>query len=143
MGRRRARLPRPRPPPSRRAEPDPEVDALGWQVPEQLGFVRRDIDPAEILERCLLALVNEGAKILEEQIASNSHDIDLVYLNGYGFPADKGGPMAWADAQGLADILARLKALQARFGDHWQPARLIETLAASGQGFASVQQGRV
>jgi 3-hydroxyacyl-CoA dehydrogenase len=128
---------------SRQAEYDPEVDALVLQVSEQLGFVRRDIDPAEILERCLLALVNEGAKILEEQIASSSHDIDLVYLNGYGFPADKGGPMAWADAQGLADILARLEALQARFGEHWQPARLIETLAASGQPFASVQAGRV
>lgn len=128
---------------SRQAEHDPEVDALVLQVSEQLGFVRRDIGPEEILERCLLALVNEGAKILEEHIASNSHDIDLVYLNGYGFPADKGGPMAWADAQGLADILARLEALQARFGDHWQPARLIETLAASGQPFASVKAGRV
>ncbi|OHC27395.1 MAG: 3-hydroxyacyl-CoA dehydrogenase, partial [Pseudomonadales bacterium RIFCSPLOWO2_02_FULL_63_210] len=128
---------------SRQAEHDPEVDALVLQVSEQLGFVRRDIGPEDILERCLLALVNEGAKILEEHIASNSHDIDLVYLNGYGFPADKGGPMAWADAQGLADILARLEALQARFGDHWQPARLLETLAASGQPFASVQAGRV
>ncbi|WP_372875954.1 3-hydroxyacyl-CoA dehydrogenase NAD-binding domain-containing protein [Pseudomonas sp.] len=128
---------------SRQAERDPEVDALVLQVSEQLGFDRRAIDPAEILERCLLALVNEGAKILEEHIASNSHDIDLVYLNGYGFPADRGGPMAWADAQGLADILARLEVLQARFGDHWQPARLIETLAASGQPFASVQEGRV
>ena len=128
---------------SRQAEHDPEVDALVLQVSEQLGFVRRDIGAEEILERCLLALVNEGAKILEEQIAATSYDIDLVYLNGYGFPADKGGPMAWADAQGLADILARLEALQARFGEHWQPARLIETLAASGQPFASVQQGRV
>jgi 3-hydroxyacyl-CoA dehydrogenase len=128
---------------SRQAEHDPEVDALVLQVSEQLGFVRRDIGAEEILERCLLALVNEGAKILEEQIASSSHDIDLVYLNGYGFPADQGGPMAWADQQGLADILARLKALQAQFGEHWQPARLIETLAASGQPFASVQQGRV
>jgi 3-hydroxyacyl-CoA dehydrogenase len=128
---------------SRQAEHDPEVDALVLQVSEQLGFVRRDIDPAEILERCLLALVNEGAKILEEQIAATSHDIDLVYLNGYGFPADQGGPLAWADQQGLADILARLKALQAQFGEHWMPARLIETLAASGQRFADVQEGRV
>jgi 3-hydroxyacyl-CoA dehydrogenase len=128
---------------SRQAEHDPEVDALVLQVSEQLGFVRRDIDPAEILERCLLALVNEGAKILEEQIAATSHDIDLVYLNGYGFPADQGGPLAWADQQGLADILARLEALQAQFGEHWMPARLIETLAASGQRFADVQEGRV
>ncbi|PKM27279.1 MAG: 3-hydroxyacyl-CoA dehydrogenase [Gammaproteobacteria bacterium HGW-Gammaproteobacteria-13] len=128
---------------SRQAEYDPEVDALVLQVSEQLGFTRRDIDPSEILERCLLALVNEGAKILEENIAANSHDIDLVYLNGYGFPADKGGPMGWADSQGVAAIYDRLKALQAAFGEHWLPARLIEKLANSGQRFVDVQEGRV
>ncbi|MBU1282253.1 MAG: 3-hydroxyacyl-CoA dehydrogenase, partial [Gammaproteobacteria bacterium] len=68
---------------------------------------------------------------------------DLVYLNGYGFPADKGGPMSWADGQGVAAIHDRLKALQAAFGEHWLPARLIEQLAASGQRFADVQEGRV
>ena len=124
---------------SRQAEHDPEVDALVLQVSEQLGFVRREIGPEEILERCLLALINEGAKILEENIAANSHDIDLVYLNGYGFPADKGGPMAWADSQGAADILSRLQNLQSHFGKHWQPAALIEKLAASGQSFADVR----
>ena len=133
---------------SRQAEHDPEVDALVLQVSEQLGFTRREIGPEEILERCLLALVNEGAKILEENIAANSHDIDLVYLNGYGFPADKGGPMNWADGQGVAAIHDRLKALQAAFGEHWLPARLIEKLASSGQRFADVrvsdvQEGRV
>ena len=128
---------------SRQAEHDPEVDALVLQVSEQLGFVRREIGSEEILERCLLALVNEGAKILEENIAANSHDIDLVYLNGYGFPADKGGPMSWADSQGVAEIHDRLKALQAAFGEHWLPARLIEQLSASGQRFADVQEGRV
>ena len=128
---------------SRQAEHDPEVDALVQQVSEQLGFVRRDIDATEILERCLLALVNEGAKILEEKIAANSHDIDLVYLNGYGFPADKGGPMAWADSQGLETIEQRLKALQPLFGDHWQPAKLIEHLAASHKRFADVQEGQL
>ncbi len=128
---------------SRQAEHDPEVDALVLRVSEQLGFVRREIGPEEILERCLLALINEGAKILEENIAANSHDIDLVYLNGYGFPADKGGPMAWADSQGMADMLGRLQNLQSHFGKHWQPAALIEKLAASGQCFADVQEGRV
>jgi 3-hydroxyacyl-CoA dehydrogenase len=133
---------------SRQAEHDLEVDALVLQVSEQLGFTRRDIDPSEILERCLLALVNEGAKILEENIAANSHDIDLVYLNGYGFPADKGGPMSWADSQGVAAIYDRLKALQAAFGEHWLPARLIEKLASNGQRFADVRvsdvkEGRV
>ncbi|MDP3847568.1 MAG: 3-hydroxyacyl-CoA dehydrogenase NAD-binding domain-containing protein [Pseudomonas sp.] len=127
---------------SRQAEQDPEVDALVLQVSEQLGFNRRNIGQEEILERCLLALVNEGAKILQEGIADNSQDIDLVYLNGYGFPVDKGGPMSWADSQGAADLLARLRALQEQFGEHWQPAKLIEQLAASGQTFASVKGGR-
>lgn len=84
---------------SRQAEHDPEVDALVLAVSEQLGFQRRAIGQEEILERCLLALVNEGAKILEEGIAASSADIDTVYLNGYGFPADKGGPMSWPTAR--------------------------------------------
>lgn len=128
---------------SRQAEHDPEVDALVLQVSEQLGFKRRSIGQEEILERCLLALVNEGAKILEENIAANSHDVDLVYLNGYGFPADKGGPMSWADSQGAAEILARLQGLQQHFGNHWQPAALIEKLAHSGKRFANVKEGQL
>lgn len=127
---------------SRQAEQDPEVDALVLAVSESLGFQRRAIGEEEILERCLLALVNEGAKILEEGIAASSADIDLVYLNGYGFPAQRGGPMSWADSQGAADLQQRLNALQARFGEHWRPARLIERLALEGQGFAQVR-GRV
>ncbi|MFC4860173.1 3-hydroxyacyl-CoA dehydrogenase NAD-binding domain-containing protein [Pseudomonas sp. MAHUQ-62] len=125
---------------SRQAEPDPEVDALVLQVSEQLGFDRREIGPEEILERSLLALVNEGAKILEEGIANSSADIDTVYLNGYGFPVDKGGPMAWADSQGLPAIRKRLQALAERFGPHWQPTTLIRRLAASDRHFADYQQ---
>ncbi|MGV8921137.1 MAG: 3-hydroxyacyl-CoA dehydrogenase NAD-binding domain-containing protein [Pseudomonas sp.] len=128
---------------SRQAEHDPEVDALVVRVSEKLGFQRREVGAEEILERCLLALVNEGAKILEENIAGNSHDLDLVFLNGYGFPADKNGPMSWADQQGAADILQRLRDLQARLGAHWQPARLIERLAASGQHFSDVKDGQL
>ncbi|MCU1718524.1 3-hydroxyacyl-CoA dehydrogenase [Pseudomonas sp. 5P_3.1_Bac2] len=128
---------------SRQAEHDPEVDALVLAVSEQLGLRRRAIDDSEIVERCLLALVNEGAKILEENIAANSHDIDLVYLNGYGFPASHGGPMSWADSQGPAALLQRLRSLQQDFGKHWQPASLIERLAASGQRFADVKEGQL
>ncbi|MBB62244.1 3-hydroxyacyl-CoA dehydrogenase [Stutzerimonas balearica] len=127
---------------SRQAEHDPEVDALVQQIAERLGYQRRDIGAEEIVERALLALVNEGAKILEEGIAANSHDVDLVYLNGYGFPADKGGPMAWADAQGVSGIRDRLLALQERFGAHWQPAALIERLTVGGKRFSDVQEGR-
>ena len=130
-------------PGSREAQPDAEVDRLVEAVSAQLGFQRRAVSDAEIRARCLLALVNEGAKILEENIAANSHDIDLVYLNGYGFPADKGGPMAWADGEGVATILDRLRTLQSQFGEHWQPAALIERLAAAGKRFADVKEGNV
>ncbi|EJL00634.1 3-hydroxyacyl-CoA dehydrogenase [Pseudomonas chlororaphis] len=123
-------------PGSRQAEHDVQVDALVQEVSEGLGYRRRDIGPEEILERCLLALVNEGAKILEEGIAGSAHDIDLVYLNGYGFPADKGGPMSWADRQGLVSIQQGLLRLQAESGAHWKPARLIDELVQAGKGFA-------
>jgi len=123
-------------PGSRQAEHDPEVDALVQRVSEQLGYQRREIGAEEILERCLLALVNEGAKILQEGIAESARDIDLVYLNGYGFPADKGGPMAWADQQGLAAIEARLLRLEAEQGALWKPAEIIRKLAASGAQLA-------
>jgi len=123
-------------PGSRQAEHDVQVDALVQQVSEGLGYRRRDVGPEEILERCLLALVNEGAKILEEGIAGSAQDIDLVYLNGYGFPADKGGPMSWADRQGLVSIQQGLLRLQAESGTHWKPARLIDELVQAGKGFA-------
>jgi len=130
-------------PGSRQAEHDPVVDGLVQMQSERLGFTRRDIGNEEILERCLLALVNEGAKILEENIAANSRDIDLVYLNGYGFPAERGGPMSWADGEGVAAIHQRLLQLTERFGAHWQPAALIERLAAENKYFSDVQEGRV
>ncbi|CAI8900748.1 3-hydroxyacyl-CoA dehydrogenase NAD-binding domain-containing protein [Pseudomonas chlororaphis] len=123
-------------PGSRQAEHDAQVDALVQEVSEGLGYRRRDVGPEEILERCLLALVNEGAKILEEGIAGSAQDIDLVYLNGYGFPADKGGPMSWADWQGLVSIQQGLLRLQAELGAHWKPARLIDELVQAGKGFA-------
>ncbi|MNF68245.1 Fatty acid oxidation complex subunit alpha [compost metagenome] len=126
-------------PGSRQAEHDVEVDALVQRVSEELGYQRREIGTEEILERCLLALVNEGAKILQEGIADSAHDIDRVYLNGYGFPADKGGPMAWADQQGLANIHVRLLRLEAEQGALWKPARVIAELAARDGRFAQWQ----
>lgn len=130
-------------PGSRQAEHDPEVDALVQAESQRLGFGRRAIDSEEILERCLLALVNEGAKILEENIATSSHDIDLVYLNGYGFPVERGGPMTWADEQGIAAIGQRLLSLAERFGKHWQPAALLERLISENRRFADVREGRI
>ena len=125
---------------SRQAEHDPEVDALVQREAERLGYQRREIGEAEILERCLLALVNEGAKILEEGMAESSTDIDTVYLNGYGFPAEVGGPMTWADRQGLSAIRDRLNALTERHGPHWQPAELIDRLATHGSRFVDYKK---
>ena len=121
---------------SRQAEHDPEVDSLVQREAERLGYDRREIGEAEILERCLLALVNEGAKILQEGMAGSSADIDTVYLNGYGFPAAAGGPMTWADGEGLPAIKDRLDALAEQHGEHWKPAELIENLATVGGRFA-------
>jgi len=129
-------------PGSREAEHDPEVDALVLKVAQGLGMHRREIDDEEILERCLLALVNEGVKILEASVASCSADIDRVYLHGYGFPAAVGGPMRWADQQGLSQLLARLERLQGLFGEHWRPAGLLMRLVADGKQLADVREGR-
>jgi len=130
-------------PGSRQAEHDPLVDEWVLKVSQGLGYRRREIDAREILDRCLLALVNEGAKILEEGIAASSHDIDQVWLNGYGFPIETGGPMSWADEQGMNSLLTRLERLQGLFGEHWHPARLIPRLMANGKRFADVGEGRV
>ncbi len=125
---------------SRQAEHDPEVDALVQRESERLGYERREIGSEEILERCLLALVNEGAKILQEGMAESSTDIDTVYLNGYGFPAEVGGPMTWADSQGLPAIHDRLNALAEQHGEHWKPAELIDSLATLGGRFADYKK---
>jgi 3-hydroxyacyl-CoA dehydrogenase len=127
---------------SREAVHDPEVDALVLKVAQDLGVHRRAIDDEEIRERCLLALVNEGAKILEASVASCSADIDRVYLHGYGFPHEVGGPMRWADQQGLSLLLARLERLQGLFGEHWRPAGLLMRLVAGGKQLADVREGR-
>lgn len=124
-------------PGSREAQPDVEVDALVLKASQGLGFRRREIADEEIIERCLLALVNEGAKILEAHIADSSEDIDRVYLNGYGFPKALGGPMSWADGQGLRSIHERLNRLQGLFGNHWQPAGLIVELAETDHHFSA------
>ena len=91
------------------------------------GIERQALDEQYIVERCIFALVNEGAKILEEGIAQRSSDIDVIYLNGYGFPAFRGGPMYYADSVGLDKVLARVE-LHARCGDWWKPAPLLEKL---------------
>jgi 3-hydroxyacyl-CoA dehydrogenase len=115
--------------------PDPEVDAIVAEVAARHGVARRTIDAEEIVERCVLPLINEGARILEEGIAARASDIDLVWIYGYGFPAWRGGPMHYANTLGTASVLHTLRK-HGRPDDHyWQPAPLLERLAADNRRF--------
>ena len=124
---------------SRAGQPDPEVVALVEQTSAELGITRSEIDDDEVLKRCLYPLINEGARILDDGIAIRPCDIDIVYINGYGFPEPTGGPMFWADQQGLDNILADILRFQEIYGDAWKPAPLLEKLVKDGNDFASLQ----
>jgi 3-hydroxyacyl-CoA dehydrogenase len=115
--------------------PDADVLALIEKVSRDLGIQRRQIPDEEILDRLLHPLVNEGARIVEEGIAIRASDVDVVYVNGYGFPAYKGGPMYWAQHSGLARVVQTMRRLAPTHGARWRPAALLERLAASGQGW--------
>jgi 3-hydroxyacyl-CoA dehydrogenase len=114
---------------------DPQVEALVKEFAKKSGNEQRAISDQEILERCQYAMVNEGAKILEEGIALRASDIDVVWVNGYGWPVYRGGPMFWADSIGLNKIVESLQGYQARLGDSWKPAELLSKLAAQGKSF--------
>jgi 3-hydroxyacyl-CoA dehydrogenase len=124
----------------RRAQPDPEVTALVRQWALEAGIPQRDISADEIVERCVYALINEGARILEEGFALRAGDIDIVYLNGYGFPAHRGGPMFYADTVGLKKIYERICQFHEQHGMLWEPAPLLKRLAQEGRTFASLDQ---
>jgi 3-hydroxyacyl-CoA dehydrogenase len=121
---------------SRTPIPDPSIDSLFEEEAARQGVARRSIEPTEIVKRCLYALVNEGADILAEGIAARSGDIDVIYINGYGFPADRGGPMFAADQIGLATVNAEIQGFRAHFGGHWRPSRLLAELAGAGKTFS-------
>ncbi|MFI4879535.1 MAG: 3-hydroxyacyl-CoA dehydrogenase NAD-binding domain-containing protein [Steroidobacterales bacterium] len=114
---------------------DAEVTALIEAVSRDLGIKRRQIPDEEILARLLHPLVNEGARIVEEGIAVRASDIDVVYVNGYGFPAWRGGPMYWAQQSGLQAVVQTMRGLTATHGARWAPAPLLERVAASAQGW--------
>jgi len=122
---------------NRRANPDPEVVALIESTVNEAGITRREITTQEIVERCVYALINEGAKILEEGFALRASDIDLVYLNGYGFPAWRGGPMWYADTVGAKKVYDCVCEFHAEHGAWWEPAPLLKQLAESGGTFAA------
>ncbi len=117
--------------------PDPVTETLIAQYRSEKGITPRAIGAAEVVERCIYALVNEGARILAEGIAARASDIDLVYLNGYGFPLHRGGPMLYADTVGLPNVVRSLHAIAAEPGADasWQPAPLLVKLAEAGQTF--------
>ena len=119
--------------------PDPEVDALIAEVAAESGIVRRAIGADEIVERLLYPLVNEGARILDEGIALRASDIDIVWINGYGFPRWRGGVMHWADRVGLDTIHATVARLD-ESQDYWEPAPLLSRLAAEGKGFGDLDR---
>jgi 3-hydroxyacyl-CoA dehydrogenase len=127
-------------PGSRNPIPDPKVTAIIEQYRRQRGITARAVAPQEMVERCIYALINEGARIIEDGIAQRSSDIDLVYLNGYGFPAYRGGPMFYADQTGLHHIVRALERIAAQPGSDpqaWTPAPLLSRLAQEGQTFSS------
>jgi 3-hydroxyacyl-CoA dehydrogenase len=103
-----------------------------------LGLAPRKVGDEEIVERALYALINEGARILEEGIAQRSSDIDVVYIAGYGFPDFRGGPMFYADTVGLPNVLRTMRAFAKGYQpDAWRPAPLLEKLAAENGSFAA------
>ncbi|MBI3147543.1 MAG: enoyl-CoA hydratase/isomerase family protein [Betaproteobacteria bacterium] len=118
----------------RDAIPDPLVDQLVEDFRRERGITARKFSDEEIVERCVLALVNEGARLLDEGIAQRASDIDMVYLTGYGFPLHRGGPMLYADQLGLFNVVRSMRRLAAESGDpFWQPAPLLARLAAEGK----------
>jgi 3-hydroxyacyl-CoA dehydrogenase len=125
---------------SRSPVADLEVERLIEESARAAGIARRTIAPEEIVERTVYALVNEGARILEEGIALRAVDIDIVYVHGYGFPAYRGGPMWYADTVGLKQVYERVRQFEQQHGDLWTPAPLLGRLAESGKLFADLDK---
>ena len=119
----------------RKPLPDPDVLALIEETTTAAGITRRSFTSEEIIERTIYALINEGARVLEEGVALRAADIDTVYVSGYGFPAYRGGPMFYADRVGLAQIHDRVAALHREHGQRWAPAPLLARLAREGSSF--------
>ena len=124
---------------SRTPVPDPVVEKLILETSTELGIERREISDEEILKRCLYPLINIGAQILDEGMALRSSDIDIIYINGYGFPPYRGGPMFWADQIGLEEVHADIQRFCEAHGADWAPAPLLARLAQEGRSFAEFQ----
>jgi len=114
---------------------DPEVPRLVKQWATGAGIPQGQISTEEIVDRCIYALVNEGARILEEGYALRAVDIDIIYLTGYGFPAHRGGPMWYADTVGLRKVYDRICEFERQHGELWAPAPLLKELALTDRDF--------
>ncbi|WP_292899439.1 3-hydroxyacyl-CoA dehydrogenase NAD-binding domain-containing protein [Nitratireductor sp.] len=124
---------------SRTPKPDPFVQELIEKKAAELDVERREISAEEITERTLYPMINEGAKILEERIAARASDIDVVWVNGYGFPVAKGGPMFWAERFGIKTIVERLEHWHRKTGNRvFEPAPILRQLALTGGGFGDL-----
>ena len=122
--------------------PDPEVAHLVREWAAEARIPERKISTEEIVDRCVYALINEGARILEEGFALRPVDIDIIYINGYGFPAYRGGPMWYADKVGLNHVYDRIREFEEQHGEIWQPAPLLEHLAEQDRTFADFTRGQ-
>jgi 3-hydroxyacyl-CoA dehydrogenase len=118
--------------------PAPEIDQLIIDFSRKKGYTRREISDEEVLQRCIYPIINEGAKILEEKIAVRPSDLDVIWVNGYGWPVYRGGPMFYADLVGLDKILDVMKKFQEKYGDDFKPAALLEKLVEEGKNFNSL-----
>ena len=123
----------------RNAKPSPVTEKIIKDFAAKAGVTPREISEAEILERCIYPMINEGAKILEEKIAIRPSDIDIVWINGYGWPVYRGGPMFYADTVGLANVVAKLKEYGPKLGADFRISPLLEKLAAEGKRFQDLK----
>jgi 3-hydroxyacyl-CoA dehydrogenase len=116
---------------------NPDAVRFSKEAAQKSGLTQRTVSSEEIVERTVYALINEGARILEEGIALRAGDIDVVYVFGYGFPAYRGGPMWYADTVGLKNVYERVCRFERQHGTLWSPAPLLARLANEGKTFAS------
>ena len=123
---------------NRKATPSPVVEKLIAEYVAEKGVNQRTISDEEILERCVYPMINEGAKILEEGKAIRASDIDIVWINGYGWPVYRGGPMFYGEQIGLDKVLAKMKEFEGAYGDDFKPAPLLEKLVAEGKKFSDL-----
>jgi 3-hydroxyacyl-CoA dehydrogenase len=124
-------------PGNRKPIPDPELETMLVQFRSENGITPRKVSNQEIVQFCILALVNEGCRILEEGIAQRASDIDIVYLTGYGFPVYRGGPLKYADESGLFNVIQACEKFYAMTqDDFWKPAKLLQESLAKGQSIS-------